>query len=287
MIKLTQCRCREIIATGSSVQKPLPISDSFQLMISLKVRKAMSSLLRKYFLPAISMLTIVISMASLGYGEVIVFDRVTTVKTPIRIKVLTKRRFFAAGGSLVDIYLDDQHLKKILTGGDGYGYLKVTPQNAGYKKVTARTDSDSASGLILVMQKREKAIIIEIEEGFKDSIFSDEIKKDSRDAVSSIRKNFQIIYLSRFMGKTITSSWLEKQDFPKSVVLRWQGPSTLAALKAKGVQLHAIIGSSAVIAEAAKHIEKRYTFEKTSNGKTVKNWEEILTLLQENQPESR
>ncbi len=54
----------------------------------------------------------------------------------------------------------------------------------------------------------------------------------------------------------------------------------LAALKKKGVQLHAIIGSSSVISAAAKHIEKRYTFEKTSEGKTIKDWDEILKLLQ-------
>ena len=241
--------------------------------------------LRKYFLPTITILAMVFSMGSLGRSEVIVFDRVTTVKTPIRIKVLTKRRFFPAGGSLVDIYLEDDHLRKIMTGGDGYGYLKYTPLKAGFKKVTARSNSDSASGLILVMKKSEKAIIIEIEEGFKDSLFSNEIMEDSRDAVNSIRKNYQIIYLSRFMGKSITGSWLEKQSFPESVVLRWRGPSTLAALKAKGVQLHAIIGSTAVIAEAAKLIERRYTFDKTGDGKTVKSWDEILKLLQENPPE--
>ena len=184
----------------------------------------------------------------------------------------------------MDLYLDDDFLKKVMTGGDGYGYLKYTPLSAGYKKITARSNSEVASGLILVMNKSEKAIIIEIEEGFKDSIFSNEIKQDSREAVNAIQKKFQIIYLSRFMGKSISNSWLEKQNFPQSVILRWRGPSTVKALKAKGVQLHAIIGSPAVIAEAAKHIEKRYTFDQTRDGKTVNNWDEILELLQEQPP---
>ena len=241
----------------------------------------MSEFLRKYVLPTVILLAIVFYMDTVCRGAVIVFDRVTTVKTPIRIKVLTKSRFFPAGGQLVDIYLDDDLLKKVMTGGDGYGYLKYTPQSAGYKKITARSDTDSDTGLILVMKKSEEAIIIEIEEGFKDSIFSNETKESSRAAVNTIRKNYQIIYLSRFMGKGISSSWLEKQDFPESVILRWRGPSTLAALKAKGVQLHAIIGSAAVIAGAAKHIEKRYSFDQTRDGKTVNNWDEILKLLEE------
>jgi hypothetical protein len=54
----------------------------------------------------------------------------------------------------------------------------------------------------------------------------------------------------------------------------------LSALTEKGVNLYAIIGSLSVISAAADHIEKRYTFEETKDGKTVKDWNEILKLLQ-------
>jgi hypothetical protein len=50
-------------------------------------------------------------------------------------------------------------------------------------------------------------------------------------------------------------------------------------LKKNGVQLHAIIGSSEIITAVAEKIELRFSFEKTKDGKTVKNWEEILDLL--------
>jgi len=212
-------------------------------------------------------------------GEVAVLDCVTTVNTPIRITVLTKSRFFSAGGRLVDVYLDDKHLKRILTGGDGYGYLKYTPRSPGYQKIKARSNSDSAEGLLLVMTKNDRAIVIEVEEGFKTAVFSDEIKQSSLKVVKTLSKNYKIIYLSRYLGKSITGTWLEKQSFPKSVILDWQGSDTLTALKKKGIQLHAIIGSTAVISEAAKNIENRFTFEKTKDGTTVKDWDEILELL--------
>jgi len=212
-------------------------------------------------------------------GEVAVLDRVTTVNTPIRITVLTKSRFFSAGGRLVDVYLDDKHLKRILTGGDGYGYLKYTPRSPGYQKIKARSNSDSAEGLLLVMTKNDRAIVIEVEEGFKTAVFSDEIKQSSLKVVKTLSKKYKIIYLSRYLGKRITATWLEKQSFPKSVILNWQGSNTLTVLKKKGIQLHAIIGSTAVISEAAKKIENRFTFEKTKDGTTVKDWDEILELL--------
>ena len=232
--------------------------------------------LKKYLLP---ILFILISVPD-SHGKVIVFDRVTTVQTPINIRVLTRDGFFSAGGRMVDIYLENNLLKKILTGGDGYGYLKYTPGEAGLKKITARSNTDSASGLILVMDENEKAIIIEIEGAFKDTVFSDEIRASSLKAVKALSENYKIIYLSRFLGKGITGSWLEKQNFPKSVILRWRGSNTLENLKKNGVQLHAIIGSSDVISTVTEQIERRFSFEKTKDGKTVKDWDEILKLLQ-------
>ena len=232
---------------------------------------------KKYLLPILFILIIV----PVSHSKVVVFDQVTTVQTPIKIRVLTRDGFFSAGGRMVDIYLDNNLLKKILTGGDGYGYLKYTPREPGLKKITARSNTDSASGLILVMNNSEKAIIIETEGAFKDTVFSDEIRESSQKAVNSLSENYKIIYLSRFLGKDITGSWLEKQNFPKSVILRWHGPKTLENLKKNSVQLHAIIGSADVISAVTEQIEKRFSFEKTKDGKTVKDWDEIVKLLLE------
>ena len=212
--------------------------------------------------------------------EVLVFDRVTTVDTPVRITVLTKGRFFSEGGRRVDIYLDEDHFQKILTGGDGYGYLKYTPHSAGFKYVTARSKRDKADGLILVMGKNEKAILIEIEGAFKYALMSENIRENSQQAVEKLSKTYKIIYLSKYAGKGISREWLDREQFPKSVILRWRGPGMLTGLKDKGVQLHAVIGSAALISSAEKHVENRYTFEKSQKATTVNDWDEILKLLQ-------
>jgi len=216
---------------------------------------------------------------TVGLGEVVIFDDATTVLTPIRIKVLTKGRFFARGGRLVDIYLNGKHLKTILTGGDGYGYIKYTPRTAGLNSIEARSNADSASGLHLVTNKNDKAIIIDIEGVFKDAVFSEEIRENSMEALNSLSEKYKIIYISRYVGKDISSSWLEKQNFPKSVILRWQGINTLKLLKKRGVRMNAVIGSATVMAAAKKYIEQRYTFEKSTDGMMVKGWDEILELL--------
>jgi hypothetical protein len=229
--------------------------------------------------------TLILTSATVARGEVAVFDGVTTVQTPIRIKILTKGRIFSKGGRLVDLYLDDTHLKKILTGGDGYGYLKYIPQSPGFKEINARSDANSASGLILVMRQGEKAIMIDVEGAFKDTIFSEKLRAVSRKVVKALSRDYKVIYLSRYVGKGVSRSWLEKEDFPKSVILRWHGPNTIKTLEKRGVQLYAVIGSAAVISAAEKHIEHRYTFEKSKDGKMVKDWDEILKLLQPADPD--
>lgn len=212
--------------------------------------------------------------------EVLVFDRVTTVDTPVRITVLTKGRFFAQGGRRVDIYLDENHLQSILTGGDGYGYLKYTPQSAGFKHVTARSKRDKDRGLILVMKKNEKAILVEIEAAFKYALMSENIRENSQQAVKTLSQKYKIIYLSKYAGKGISREWLDREQFPKSVILRWRDPRMLTALKDKGVHLHAAIGSAALMSAAENDIEHRYTFEESKKATTVNDWDEILKLLQ-------
>jgi len=239
----------------------------------------MTTIFKYWILLLTISIVIVLSFAPISTADVVVIDSVTTVKTPVRITVLTKGRFFAAGGRRVDVALDDKHLKQILTGGDGYGYLKYTPRSTGYKKIKASSNADSAEGLLLVVTKKDRALVIEVEEGFKTAVFSDEIKQSSLKVVKTLSKNYKIIYLSRFAGKSITGAWLEKQGFPRSVILGWRGANTLMELKKKGVQLYAIIGSPPIVTAAVDEIENRFTFGKSKDGTTVKDWDEIAELL--------
>lgn len=212
-------------------------------------------------------------------ADLVVFDRVTTEKTPVRLAILTKGKFFAKGGRLVDIYLPNSKMKRIMTGGDGYGYFQYLPLKSGMERIEAHSNGDEATGLVLVMKKSEKAVIVEVEAGFKDAVFSDEFRTESRAAVEKISKKFKILYVSRYIGAGLTRKWLEQENFPESVILPWKGAGMLATLKEKGVNLHAIIASPSLAAAAAEHIENRYCFEETRDGTMVKNWQEILEQM--------
>ena len=225
------------------------------------------------------MAILLLGFSSPGWGGVVVFDRVTLMEEAVYLKILTKGRFFAEGGILVDIYVDDKKIKRILTGGDGYGYLKYKPERRGLIRLQARSHQGSGNGLLLVPDKKDQIIFIETESAFKDALFSEKLLGASRKATESLSRKYTLIYISRYVGVEWTRNWLAKEHFPQAVILKWQGPEMFSSLKAKGLRLYAFIGSGALASAAAEYIEKRYVFEETPDGQSVKSWEEITESL--------
>ena len=221
-----------------------------------------------------------------GLAAVIVFDQVTTVGTPVYLKVLTKGRIFADGGKLVEFYLDDQSIGKNLTGGDGYGYRKIIPQHEGTIKVRATSDGESDNGLLLVMKKSDKAVLIEIEGGFKDALISDIAAGANRQAVKTLIQKYRVIYLSRYTGMRTARNWLDEMEFPDAPILEWRGEQTLKALRENGIKLYAIIGPASVISTADGYIDRRYTFDQNQKEQTVKDWQELMERLSESAAEN-
>lgn len=216
-------------------------------------------------------------------ADIIVYDRITTVGVQVRLVFKTKGRFFAQGGKLVDIYLDNQKVTRIMTGGDGYGFFKYTFQDPGYKQLSAASNGNRDSGLILVMQANEKVMLVEVESGLKTSLFSEKERDATRQALASLAETYKIIYCYKLAGTKFTRNWLSENDFPQSVVLAWQGAEMLKAWKEKGIQIHVIVGSPAMLAETADYVKKRFSFEETKKGESVKNWNDIQKRL-EGQP---
>ena len=227
--------------------------------------------------------------AGVSLAAVVVLDAATAVDTAVWLTVVTKGTLFAEGGQRVDVSVDDQALGQILTGGDGYGYLKYTPHRAGLLRIEARSISDTGSGLLLVTKPEDKVLLIDLEGSFKNVLLSSLEKSEAKKAVEALAQKFKIIYLSKLAGKSLASFWLEKEEFPESVVLRWPGPDLLESLKKKGITLHAIVASPEILSESAKYVEHRFSFEKTDNGQTVGDWTELTALLetQKDAPDGR
>lgn len=214
-----------------------------------------------------------------AHAGVVFFDSVTTTHTPVFLKVLTKGILFSEGGRLVDIYSEDQKIGRLLSGGDGYGFMKWTPAEAGLKTFIARMDGHSDSAYLLVMKKTERAILFDIEV-LSRTFLSKTAVSDTQKALKILSKKFKLIYLVRFLGPDLAKKIITKNKFPASVVLPWQGPDLFSELKSRQITLKAIIGSADVVSEAADEVPHRFTFEETEDETYVESWQEIIKQLQ-------
>jgi hypothetical protein len=214
-----------------------------------------------------------------GLAGVVVSDRITTVGTPVFLKVLTKGKFFAEGGRRVQIRLGDQKPQMIMSGGDGFAYFKVQPKREGLFEIDAVENMDRDTGHLLVMKADATAVVIGVESSLRDSFFSDLSKRGGAKAVTRLAQHHRIIYVTEWLNAGAIKGWLEREEYPLSVVVRWRGGNTLAMLKKQRVSLAAVVGSTAMLKASRPEVKKRFCFEETRYGTTVSDWKEILNQL--------
>jgi hypothetical protein len=218
--------------------------------------------------------------ASAAAAELSVFDRVGTAGTPVTLVVRTTQWFMADGGRRVSISLEGERRGTILTGGDGYGYFRLTPSRSGLLKVSARSDGNEASGLLLVMEKTDRAVLAEAEAVMKEIYLRPDAREACRAAFEYLRRRYRLIFVYRFMGADFSRNLLATEGLLPTVVIPWKGSATLDALREKEVQVHAVIGSAEMVSAAGVQVPFRISFEKAKAATTVSEWSDIEKILE-------
>ncbi len=127
---------------------------------------------RKYLVLTLLVLSSLLATLSLSSAAVIVFDTVALVNKPVMLRAQTKGVVLPRGGQMVDIYVEEKKVGNTLSGGDGYAFFEYTPKTQGLKKVRVGSTEDHGTGMLLVVKKKEKGILIEVEGGIVESMFS-------------------------------------------------------------------------------------------------------------------
>jgi len=101
----------------------------------------------------------------------------------------------------------------------------------------------------------------------------------ARDALQQLSKSYGLIYLVASFGLDGARSYIRSTQFPPSVVISYHGRKTFRRLKNRGLNLSVAIGTPKFVESAANAVERRFSFEKTSDGETVQNWNDLLSRL--------
>ena len=207
-----------------------------------------------------------------------VFDQVTTPTKPFYLKLRTHRGLLAMGGVRGAFWIDAQKVGEVLTGADGYGFLKYTATTAGEFTITARTDAGQAEGRLMVIAPSAPTVLFEVEALAWRTLVS---QRDTaaQHVMHQIAENYKIVYLCGLIGKTATRELLRTRNFPESAVLVGKDRDQFARLERRGVRLYAVVGSPAVVSAAKRHCARRFSFEAQADAHLVKSWEDLLDQL--------
>ena len=241
------------------------------------VRKS-SALLKSAVLILFGIHMLCILIPSLAIAGITAFDAVATIKKPVKLQALTKGRFFSEGGKLVEFHINEKHIGTTLSGGDGYAFLKYTPQSKGLKKIKLTLAEEFAEAMLLVTDKKDRIILIAIETGLFESPLSFKPAKGAKEAIDKITKKFRIIYLTSMIGITQSKKWLQDNKLHESIVFSWTGNNLIEDLRGKDINIFAIIGSTEMLAEIEDI--RKFSFKETDDGTEVESWSDILKKLQ-------
>lgn len=208
-------------------------------------------------------------------AEILFFDTATMVNQTIYLTVLTKGAFFPEGGRRAVFFDDGIELGGILTGGDGYGYLKFVPAAHGLRRIRVRAGADSDIGRLLVIAPGEKTVLIGIEGALRRFPFSREAADGARPALQKLATACPLIYVAGFTGVLNGRRFIDLNKLPPAPVLRWKGTDTFRGLARNGVDIYAVVGPRDVVSAAEGYAKKRFLLGNDDPAMAVITWEEI------------
>ena len=179
----------------------------------------------------------------------------------------------------MSIRIDNDPAYETLSGADGAAYFKYHPDKPGFHPVRAVSENEEGTGAVLVLAPGESVVVIGVEGGLQQSFFSEEKRQSAREVVGWLNRSYRVVYLTRWFGPDLVKNWLQKEQFPPSVVLRWQGETVFKQMENNGVRVAAVIGSAALLRSAPESVLMRFTFDEDDDA-AVSGWEKIREKLE-------
>jgi hypothetical protein len=212
-------------------------------------------------------------------ASVSVPDDVGALGVPLMLSLKTTGRLLPAGGRLVRLYLEQQPLGQVLTGADGYGFLKHTPAAPGLFHLRALMDGVEGTGRILVAAPEDKVLLVEVTAALGLSRLDRGVRDEAAAVLRVLAPRYPIVYLAGRMAGDIARQWIAAGDAPSAVVVESTPSRLVHRLAARKVPLWAVIGSPD-LAAAASAVPVRLTLVPADTGTRIKRWEDVPAHLE-------
>jgi hypothetical protein len=210
-------------------------------------------------------------------AEVAAFDALGVKGKPLMLKARTGGRFFGRGGELVDYYVEDSHLGRTLSGGDGKAYMEHVPKKKGLFPIKVSSREEEDTGVMLVVEEGDALVLVDVAGSLMDTPFLGKPKEESKEAIETIAGKYPVLYLSKQMpGREVIRTWLSEKGYPEAPVMDWKGGRIVRRIRKMGLGIRAVMGSSEVVERAGKSDAELYLFDEKGGGK---KWKDIADEL--------
>ena len=235
---------------------------------------------RRWLLPVL-LLSILPLLAVPATGEIIAYDQITVRKKTVFLKVRTKGILFAEGGQRVLLSIEGGPQFRILTGGDGYGYVKYMPSSAGRYTIRAEAADSENEAILLVVNRDESVFLLDYEMLIKRMLQNPNEKQSAREVLENLPSGCHLVYGVRFLGAVMARKWIQNQNFPRGVALVGELSNLLTQLDDREIPIRAVMGTAASLAGRTPDGVHRLSFDETRSGTTVENWKQIQDIINE------
>jgi len=221
-------------------------------------------------------LFLILSIPPYTHARVVFFDDVAVKGQPVMLRAETRGRFFPSGGQMVEFFVNGRSIGKNLSGGDGIAMKEFVPGRRGLYRITVKSGGEEDEGYLLSLNRGEGVVLIDIEGGLFDGLYSMRPRDGSREAIRSISKRFPVVYLKTgVLTRELLEEWLEEKDFEGAPVLEWDDGGVFDMIYDKGLRVKAVVGSAQVVSSIRGEGVKAFSFEEVDDAEWVKDWKEV------------
>ena len=208
-----------------------------------------------------------------------IYDQLATPAHPFFLKLRTHRGPLPLGGVRVSFWINDRKIGTVLTGADGYGFLKYEAPAIGTFSLSARTAAGDAEARLRIIAPATPVVLFEAEALLWQMQAMDR-RSSTTDVMTRIAANFVLVYLCAPMSRPAMSPLIGSRGLPDALILAGKDRNQFKRLAKRGVSLFAVVGSARFVASAQGFGQHYFSFEKSDQARHVKRWEDLIRQLQ-------
>jgi hypothetical protein len=259
----------------------IPKADNFKLQTSHAQRKNAGQKLHFIPWPIVTLAILLLTDMSLGraaHADIRVFNQVATPGKPFFLKLRTHRGLLAQGGMRAQFWVGERLVGEVLTGADGYGYLKYTATAPGTLVLTARTAASADKARLRVVSATDRAVLFDVEALlWRAAVRNENIA--ARRVMGRVAMDYELIYICGMMGPRMAGRLIKDRGFPDRIVLSGKDRDQLIRLAHRGVTIHAVAGGPDLVDAARGLVDRRLGFKKRPAALYVRDWDDLLIQL--------